>query len=316
MGQQLHYSNLHPSWVDAVTQFGNYLLLERGAAAPTQEAYVLDAHKLLQFLDLNHPKILPTTIHLEHLEQWLAWLYELGLNATSQARTLSGIKAFFKFLLVHDWITTNPSKLLEAPRTIRKIPDTLSFPEIEQLLRGIDLSTDHGVRNRAMLEVLYACGLRVSELIDLKISNLYFDIGIIKVQGKGSKERLVPIGKVAEKHINLYREGVRRQMMNIKKESADTLFLSKRGSRLSRVMVFKIVKKLAAEVGIHKHVSPHTFRHSFATHLLEGGADLRAIQDLLGHESIITTEIYTHLDTDYLRETITQFHPRSKKNLR
>lgn len=310
MRESIPYINLDKSWSIAFREYGSFLLLEKGASKPTMEAYLRDVEKLMQYLDAYHPDITPETIQLEQLEQWLSWLYELGLQSSSQARTISGAKSFFKYLIYNDRISSDPSELLESPRLTRKVPDTLSAEEIVRILNTIDLSTDHGVRNRAMLEVLYACGLRVSELIGLQLTNMYFDLGIIKILGKNNKERLVPLGDHAHKHIQLYREGVRRRMRNIQDE--DILFLNRRGKKLSRVMVFKIVKEATKNAGITKNVSPHTFRHSFATHLLEGGADLRAIQDLLGHESITTTEIYTHLDTDFLRETISTFHPRGR----
>jgi integrase/recombinase XerD len=254
----------------------------------------------------------PMEIKLNHLEEFILWINELGLGARSQARIISGLKAFYKYLLIEDLMETAPTELLEGPRLGLKIPDVLSYEDIQKMLDSIDLSEAHGVRNRAMLETLYASGLRVSELINLKLSNVYFDLGLLRVIGKGNKERIVPIGEDAIKHIQLYIAGVRRSQMNIHPDDGNIVFLNRRGKKLSRVMVFMIVKEAARNAGITKNVSPHTFRHSFATHLIEGGADLRAVQDMLGHESIITTEIYTHLDTDYLRATILNFHPRGK----
>lgn len=300
------------NWQTGIQQFQAYLLLERAMSEHTIEAYVRDVQKLEQYLALHELEIPPHLIRLEQVEQFIAWINDLGLGARSQARLISSLKAFYKFLLVEDLIDQNPLDLLETPRLKQKIPSVLNYEEIQAMLSTIDLSTKHGVRNRAMLETLYACGLRVSELINLQLSNLYLDISFLKVIGKGNKERIIPIGEEAIKHIGLYLEGVRRAQLNIQKEHQDVLFLNKRGRKLSRVMVFMIVKECAERAGIKKTVSPHTFRHSFATHLIEGGADLKAVQDMLGHESILTTEIYTHLDTDYLRETILQFHPRNQ----
>lgn len=302
------------SWKPYTNGFRAYLLLERSLADNTIEAYERDVGKLVEFLKLREYDLSPVDIQVDHLQEFIIWLNELGLGARSQARLLSALKAFYNYLLLEDVVETDPTELLEGPRLSRKIPEVLTYEEIQRIMAAIDLSTDHGVRNRAMLETLYACGLRVSELIELKQSNLFLDIGFIKVIGKGDKERIVPIGEEAVKHIELYTEGVRRPMMNIKKGHGDTLFLNRRGRGLSRVMVFMIVKEAAKDAGIEKNVSPHTFRHSFATHLIEGGADLKAVQDMLGHESIITTEIYTHLDTDYLRETILSYHPRNRKS--
>ena len=287
-------------------------MLERALSENSVEAYIHDVNKLVEFLEIKAYEYSPTEISLNHLEEFIMWINELGLGARSQARIISGLKAFYKYLLVEDLMDTVPTELLEGPRLERKIPDVLNYEDIQKMLDSIDLSEAHGVRNRAMLETLYASGLRVSELINLKLTNVYFDIGLIRVIGKGDKERIVPIGEDAIKHIQLYIEGVRRSQMNIHPEDGNIVFLNRRGKKLSRVMVFMIVKEAARNAGIAKNVSPHTFRHSFATHLIEGGADLRAVQDMLGHESIVTTEIYTHLDTDYLRETILNFHPRGK----
>ena len=301
------------SWRPYIKGFKAYLLLERSLADNTIDAYQRDLQKLDEFLQLREYKVTPAGIQTAQLSEFIFWLNELGLGARSQARVLSAVKTFFKYLLTEDVIQDDPTELLDGPRLSRKIPEVLNYEEIQAMLHSIDLSTDHGVRNRAMLETLYASGLRVSELTDLRISNLFLEIGFIKVIGKGDKERIVPIGEEAAKHINLYREGVRRRMPHIHKDYENYLFLNRRGKSLSRVMVFMVVKECAEAAGIEKNVSPHTFRHSFATHLIEGGADLKAVQDMLGHESIITTEIYTHLDTDYLRETVMQFHPRSRR---
>lgn len=302
-----------PNWQATLNGFRAYLMLERSLAENSIEAYLRDLAKLVEFLGLHDYEFTPQQIQTEHLSEFIHWLNELGLGARSQARLISALKTFYKYLLVEDMIDSDPTELLEGPRLARKIPEVLSYEEIQAMLDAIDLSTPHGTRNRAMLETLYACGLRVSELTELRLSNLFLDIGFVKVLGKGDKERIVPIGEEASKHIRLYLEGVRRPQRNIHPDDANVLFLNRRGKRLTRVMVFMIVKECAQLAGIRKNVSPHTFRHSFATHLIEGGADLKAVQDMLGHESILTTEIYTHLDTDYLRDTIMQFHPRNKK---
>ncbi len=302
------------NWLPYINGFKAYLLLERSLSDHTIEAYQHDLRKLVEFLEIVEYDLNPQQIELQHLEQFIHWLNEMGLGARSQARLLSAIKTFYKYLLTEDMISEDPTALLEGPRLPRKIPEVLTYDEIQSMLQSIDLSYDHGVRNRAMLETLYASGLRVSELIDLRLTNYYPDLGYLRVIGKGDKERIVPVGEEAVKHINLYLEGVRRTMNNIHQDHANYLFLNRRGKKLSRVMVFLVVKECAKEAGIDKNVSPHTFRHSFATHLIEGGADLKAVQDMLGHESILTTEIYTHLDTDYLRETILTYHPRNRKN--
>lgn len=295
----------------------------------TIEAYLRDIGKLVQYLELRQldkaqalpdlslgegqpkpPLPSPGDLKLTDFQAMLKWLNELGLEVRSQARMISGIKAFYRYLLIEDILQTDPTEMLETPKLDRKIPEVLNFDEIQRMLAEIDHSDPLGLRNRAMLETLYACGLRVTELINLRISNLHFDVGFIKVLGKNDKDRLVPIGEEAIKHIGFYEEGVRRKM-KIKKDSENVLFLNRRGSKLTRIMVFLIIKDLARKAGIEKNISPHTFRHSFATHLIEGGADLKAVQDMLGHESITTTEIYTHLDTDYLKETVLNFHPRN-----
>lgn len=288
-------------------------MLERSLAANTVDAYLSDISKLVAFFELNEYDLAPQEVKTKHLEAFILWINELGLGARSQARLLSALKTYYKYLLIEDIVKDDPTELLEGPRLSRKIPEVLSYEEIQAMLAAIDLSYPHGVRNRAMLETLYACGLRVSELINLRLSNLYLDIGFVKVVGKGNKERIIPIGEEAIKHIGYYIEGVRRSMMNIHPDHINFLFLNRRGKKLSRVMVFLIIKELAQLAGIEKTVSPHTFRHSFATHLIEGGADLKAVQDMLGHESILTTEIYTHLDTDFLKETVLSYHPRNRK---
>lgn len=280
----------------------------------TIDAYMRDIQKFVEFLQIHDMEISPLEVQRTDLEAFIFWINGLGLGARSQARIISGIKAFYRFLIMDDMLDADPTELLEGPRLERKIPEVLAYSEVQQLIGAIDMSTAHGVRNRAMLETLYACGLRVTELITLKITNFYPDIGFLKVHGKNNKERIVPIGEAAIKHIQIYLNTIRKLQNNIHKDHENVLFLNRRGKQLSRVMIFMVIKDLAAAAGITKTVSPHTFRHSFATHLVEGGADLRAVQDMLGHESITTTEIYTHLDTEYLKETILSFHPRSVRS--
>jgi integrase/recombinase XerD len=288
-----------------------YLQLEKSLSGNSVEAYLHDIEKLTQFLLEKQLLITPKEIELKTLELFIRWIGELGMTAGSQARIISGLKSFFKYCLLEQVVTIDPTALLESPKLKRKLPDVLSFEEIESILQQIDLSKPEGERNKAILETLYSCGLRVSEAVNLRISGLYLDVGFIKVIGKGDKERLVPIGDAAIKHINVYRAQIRVHQP-IKKGEEDILFLNRRGARLSRVMIFMIIKTLAHQAGIIKNISPHTFRHSFATHLVEGGADLRAVQEMLGHESITTTEIYTHLDRAFLRNTLQQFHPAFK----
>ena len=299
-------------WKVAMNGFKQYLVLERNMAVHSIEAYLNDVTKLSDFFVEIGLTQGPEAVKLEHLETFLAWLNDLGLGRRTQARILSGIRAFYRYLLLEELVEQDPTELIEGPKLHQKIPDVLSFDQIEALLAAIDLSHPQGTRNRAMLETLYACGLRVSELTNLKISNLYLDVGFVRVIGKNNKERMVPIGASAVKHITLYIQTDRKQQANIQKGFEDFVFLNRRGKSLSRVMVFNIVKQAALEAGLSKNISPHTFRHSFATHLVEGGADLRAVQEMLGHESIVTTEIYTHLDIHYLRETILHFHPLNK----
>jgi integrase/recombinase XerD len=298
------------NWNVYIKGFKSFLTLEKSLSANSIEAYLHDVEKLQQFLEYKKYTLSPKEIELKQLQEFLKWITELGITSRSQARVISGIKAFYKYLLLENVLNTDPTALLEAPKLGRKLPETLSVEDINKIIDGIDLSTPEGVRNKAMLETLYSCGLRVSELVNLKISNLFLKDGFIKVTGKGDKERLAPIGSIAVKHILVYKDEVRCHLA-IKKDQEDFLFLNRRGAKLTRVMVFTIIKRLAEKTGLKKHISPHTFRHSFATHLIEGGADLRAVQEMLGHESITTTEIYTHLDRDYLRQAIIQFHPRS-----
>lgn len=289
-----------------------YLRLEKSLSDHSVEAYLHDVTKLTQYLLSVNQEKNPAALTLKDLQAFVKWIGELGMGATTQARIISGIRSFYKYLLTEQLITIDPSTLLEAPKTRRKLPDTLSFEEIELLIGAIDLSSPEGTRNKAILETMYSCGLRVSELVGLKISCLYLDIGFIRVIGKGDKERLVPIGTDAIKCIKIYKDTVRLHQM-VSEKNQDILFLNRRGNALSRVMIFYIIKSLALTAGITKVISPHTFRHSFATHLVEGGADLRAVQEMLGHESITTTEIYTHLNRDFLRDTLQQFHPAFKK---
>ena len=275
----------------------------------------MDVQKFVQYLEMVKPDLGPLSVKQADLEQFILWVNNLGLEGSSQSRLISGLRAFYKFLVVEDMVDDDPTEMLESPRLRRKIPEVLSYREVQAMLSVIDLSDPNGQRNRAMLEVLYACGLRVSELVNLRISNLFLEVGFIKVLGKNNKERLVPIGPEAAKFLRIYLENVRPLLPKIKKEDENTVFLNRRGAKLTRVMVFLIVKETAALAGVTKKISPHTFRHSFATHLVEGGADLKAVQDMLGHESIITTEIYTHLDSEYLKETIYMFHPRLKMGI-
>ena len=266
--------------------------------------------KLAQFINIKYVGLNPLAITGKHLQAFLEYINELGMSAFSQARILSGIKAFYKYLLFEELIEKDPTTLMEGPKLGRQLPDTLSYEEIVKLFEAIDLSSPEGARNRAMLEVLYSSGLRVSELVELKLANVYFDIGFLRVIGKGNKERLIPVGRDALKYLKIYLEEVRVHIP-VQKGFESNVFLNRRGRKLTRVMVFLVIKSLALQTGLKKIISPHTFRHSFATHLIEGGADLRAVQEMLGHESITTTEIYTHLDRDYLRQVIQEFHPRS-----
>ena len=298
------------NWKAEINGFRSFLKLERSLSENTIEAYLHDIEMLLQFLDAAKIAVTPAELSLAHLQRFLKWVNELGMSATTQARVISGIRAFYKYLLVENLVNHDPTELLELPRLKRKLPDVLSIDDINKLLNAIDLSKPVGHRNRAILETMYSSGLRISEAVNLKITNLHFDIGFLKIIGKGNKERLVPIGAEAMKYVNIYRDEVRVHLP-VKKEAEDILFLNNRGNKLSRVMVFLVIKKLAASIGLKKKISPHTFRHSFATHLVEGGADLRAVQEMLGHESITTTEIYTHLDREYLRDNILKYHPRA-----
>lgn len=288
--------------------FRAYLQLEKSLSDNSVMAYSRDLELLTSYLSEKKISKPPQGITLTDLQGFTKWITGLGLNSSSQARIISGLRAFYKYCMLEDISKTDPTALLEAPKTKRVLPDTLSFDEIELMIAAIDLSKPEGGRNKAILEVMYSCGLRVSEVVNLKISQLYLDVGFIRVIGKGDKERLVPVGRSAVKYINIYKNKIRVHIP-VKKGFEDILFLSGRGTALSRVMIFYIIRDLAARAGIKKTVSPHTFRHSFATHLVEGGADLRAVQEMLGHQSITTTEIYTHLDREFLRKTLESFHP-------
>lgn len=296
------------NWKTYIKEYQNYLKLERGLSANTIQNYTYDIEKLVLFLDTNSISQTPINITEETIQQFIYHISSI-VNARSQARAISGLKSFFTYILFEDYRKDNPLELIEVPKTGRKLPDTLSTIEIDELISAINLSTPEGERNRAILETLYSCGLRVSELTNLKISDLFFDEGFIKVTGKGNKQRFVPIGKSTEKYILIYKEQIRSHL-TIKKGNEDTLFLNRRGSQLTRAMIFTIIKDLATKINLNKAISPHTFRHSFATHLLENGADLRSIQLMLGHESITTTEVYMHLDRKYLAQVLTKFHPR------
>ena len=302
------------NWSSYIKGFEAYLLLERGLSSNSVEAYKYDVDKLYQYFVFLKEEKRPEQVTLDELEQFILYINKLGVGAYTQARIISGVKAFYKFLLMEDMINDDPTELLEGPKLRRKIPDVLSYPEVQAILDAVDVSDQAkgGHRNRAILETLYACGIRVSELVNLRISNYFPDEGYIKVIGKGDKERIVPIGGSAINEIELYMTYDRNKVPVVRGQE-DYMFLNRRGKQLTRVMIFLIIKKAVEHAGIDKVVSPHTFRHSFATHLVEGGADLRAVQDMLGHESITTTEIYTHLDRSYLRDTLVRFHPGYKK---
>lgn len=297
-------------WEDSKKGFENFLRLEKSLSQNSVAAYVNDINKLMIFLEEDFKKLAPEKVKLNHLRSFVEHLNNRGVSPRTQARTISGIKSFFKYLLIEGKIQGDPTTLLESPKIGRKLPDVLTLEEIDTIIDAVDLEKAEGQRNKAMLETLYSCGLRVSELVNLKVTNLFFEQGFVKVEGKSEKERLVPVSEKAVVEINKYLSGYRKTL-KISPESENVLFLNRRGKKLSRVMIFTIIKNLAQKVGMDKKISPHTFRHSFATHLISGGADLRAVQEMLGHESILTTEIYTHLDRDYLKSTISQFHPRS-----
>lgn len=296
-------------WTSYLKGFKAFLQLEKSLSKNSVEAYLRDVQMLANFLNNEHKSIALEQVDLGQLQKFLQSIHEMEFAATSQARIISGIKAFFHYLVMEEVISTNPTELLEAPKLQRKLPDVLGVEEVELLFTGIDHSKPEGQRNRAILEVMYSCGLRVTELIELQLTNMYLDVGFIRVIGKGNKERLIPIGDEAIKYINIYRDTI-RNTVKPEKGHENTLFLNRRGKGLSRIMIFYIIKEAAQKAGIVKNIYPHTLRHSFATHLVEGGADLRAVQEMLGHESITTTEIYTHLDRNFLRQTLEKFHPR------
>ena len=299
------------SWQDKyIRDYSIFLRLERSLSKNSQEAYLSDLDKFFKFLALRHPGVTPADCHLEELREFAQWISESGLSAVSQSRVISSLRSFYKFLKLEGIIEKNPASLLEAPRTTRKLPDVLTAKEIDHIISSIDLSREQGYRNRTIIEILYGCGLRVSELTGLLISNININYQYLRIIGKGNKERLVPLGSKALNSLNSYLS-LYRSAAKVQKGMEDFVFINRFGKSLSRVMIFQIVKSSVENAGIKKTVSPHTFRHSFASHLVEGGADLRAVQELLGHESIITTEIYTHLNREYLVDTITRFHPRS-----
>ncbi|MEJ5054551.1 site-specific tyrosine recombinase XerD [Sphingobacterium sp. MYb382] len=295
-------------WLACKKDFKRYLQFERSLSQNSIDAYLNDVNKLESFCTYKQLDL--AEVNTRNIQQFLMFVNEFHISPYTQARLLSGLKTFFAFLQLEYELPTNPAALLETPRISRKIPSVLNIQEIDQLIAAIDLSSAEGTRNKAILETLYGCGLRVSELVNLKISNLFLDVEFVKVEGKGNKERLIPIGQQAIKYLKIYLAEIRPNQP-IKAGQEDYVFLNRRGSQLSRVMVFIIIKDLAKKINLTKVISPHTFRHSFASHLVEGGADLRAVQDMLGHESITTTEIYTHIDKDYLQSVITQYHPRS-----
>lgn len=299
-------------WQDLINGYRAFLQIEKSLSSASVEAYLHDVGLLEIFMEQEFSKIKLGEIELKHLQQFVVSLEDKEFEAATQARLISGVKSFFRYLLVENIIQTDPSELLHTPRLQRKLPDVLTIEEIDHLFSAIDHSTPEGQRNRAILETMYSSGLRVSEVISLKISNLFLDIGFVRVTGKGSKERLVPVGAEAIKYIQIYLDQIRSHIL-VQKGFQDIVFLSRRGKSLSRVMIFYIIKDVARKAGIEKSIHPHTLRHSFATHLIQGGADLRAIQEMLGHESITTTEIYTHLDRQYLRETLEMYHPRFRK---
>ncbi len=298
-------------WANTLSLFKNYLNLELSLSKNSVMAYMRDAKALLEYLNIGQEPIKDFSISEQHIIQFINHVAQLGLEASTQARILSGLKSFFSFLCLENYITQNPTDLIESPKIGRKLPDTLSVEDIDKLLEASNPYTAEGLRNRAILEVMYSCGLRVSELVGLSFEHLFIEEAFIEVLGKGNKTRLVPIGKQALHYLNLYMSEVRVHQ-KVKKNDENIVFLNRRGGQLSRVMIFLMIKKLAEAINLGKSISPHTFRHSFATHLVEGGADLRAVQEMLGHESITTTEIYTHLDRSYLGQIITDFHPRSK----
>ncbi len=302
------------TWDNQISKFKTYLKLEKGLSENSISAYINDLKKLKNYISkIKKHNIKPHLLQLKHLQNFIMYIADLGVSTATQSRLISSIRAFYKYLLLVDKIDTSPATLLENPRLSRKLPEILSVEEIDKIIESIDLSHKQGHRNKAIIETLYSCGLRVSELVNLKISNLFFDEGFIKIIGKGNKQRLVPVSKTAMENISLYAKNYRNKI-NIQEGYEDYVFLNRRGKKITRNMIFIIIKETAKKAKINKNISPHTFRHSFATHLVEGGADLRAVQEMLGHESILTTEIYTHIDQSYLRDTILTFHPRGKSD--
>ena len=298
------------NWTDSKQGYETYLRIEKSLSPNSVSAYTNDIHKLITYLEIFSPELTPQTLKLAHLRKFLVLMNEQEISPRTQARTISGIKSFYKFLLIEEVVENDPTTLLESPRIGRKLPEVLTDTEIDQLIGAIDLGKAEGLRNKAILETLYSCGLRVSELCDLKISNLHFEQEFLKISGKGERERLVPISKKAIEEIKRYLLQSRKKLY-IEKGSENIVFLNRRGKKLSRVMIFSIIKTLADKIHLKKTISPHTFRHSFASALVQGGADLRTVQEMLGHESILTTEIYAHLDKEYLKDTVNKYHPRS-----
>ncbi|MDE6451170.1 MAG: site-specific tyrosine recombinase XerD [Odoribacter sp.] len=300
------------TWDNAIESYKTYLILEKSLSSNSVEAYLNDINKLAKYCADKHNIQVPDEVNYDTLKDYLVYVSEIGVTNRTQARCISSIRSFFKFLVFDGKLENNPTRLLEAPKIGRKLPNVLTVDEIDSMLNAVEMYKPEGQRNKAIIEMLYSCGLRVSELIDIKLSNINFRMGIVKIEGKGNKERVIPMSKNAKEEIKRYLK-VYRDYLDIEKGYEDVLFLNKRGTSLSRVMVFNIIKHLAQRAGIKKNVSPHTFRHSFASHLVSGGADLRAVQDMLGHESILTTEIYTHLDNHYLKNTINKYHPRAQE---
>jgi integrase/recombinase XerD len=298
------------NWKESKKGYETFLRLEKSLSQNSVSAYVNDIHKLIYFVEEHFPDLSPESLKLVQLRKFVEWMNEKGVSPRTQARTISGVKSFYKYLLMEEVVENDPTTLLESPKIGRKLPDVLTDEEINRLIDSVDLVKPEGLRNKAILETLYSCGLRVSELVNLRLSNLHFEQEFLKIAGKGEKERLVPISKRAIEDIRKYMVGYRRKL-KIDKSSENILFLNRRGRKLSRVMIFTIIKNLAVKIKLEKSISPHTFRHSFASALVKGGADLRAVQEMLGHESILTTEIYTHLDKEFLKETVNMFHPRS-----
>lgn len=298
------------NWVESKKGYETFLRLEKSLSQNSVSAYVNDINKLILFVEEHFPNLTPETVKLAQLRKFVEWMNQKGISPRTQARTISGIKSFYKFLLIEEAVENDPTTLLESPRIGRKLPEILTDDEINRLIDAIDDSKPEGLRNKAILETLYSCGLRVSELVDLRLSNLHFEQEFLKIGGKGEKERLVPISKRAVEDIKKYLINSRKKL-NIEKGYENIVFLNRRGKKLSRVMIFTIIKNLAEKIKLEKNISPHTFRHSFASALVQGGADLRTVQEMLGHESILTTEIYTHLDKEYLKDTVNKFHPRS-----